>query len=392
MHICLVYDCLFPWTIGGAERWYRNLGEKLAAEGHQITYLTLCQWDEPPQINGINVIAVGPRMPLYNKGKRSLLPPIRFGWGVFWHLLFHRRRYDVVHTASFPYFSLLAAGLARLFGSYRIVCDWHEVWSREYWTEYLGPLGFIGIFVQKLCALVPQKAYTFSQLHHERVRKLGVKSVTQLTGEYAPQREPIGHPEAAIPHTVVYAGRFIHEKRVALLVEALGLAHSKMPDLRARLIGDGPTRPGVEARIAELGLGEIISCPGFVSIEALDEAMASALCVVQPSSREGYGMVVIEAAHRGVPTIVVKAPDNAATELVGDGQNGFVVQTPDPESLAAAIAQCEAGGSNLRRSTRLWYAENEYQLSLDSSLEIVVREYANDRNASQIETAGPHHA
>src|SRR6185369_13236574 len=148
--ICLVYDCLFPWTIGGAERWYRNLGETLAAEGHEVTYLTLRQWDEPPRINNVEVIAVGPRMPLYSNGKRRLLPPLRFGWGVFWHLLRHGRRYDVVHTASFPYFSVLAAGLARLFGRYRIVCDWHEAWSREYWTEYLGPLGIIGIFVQRL--------------------------------------------------------------------------------------------------------------------------------------------------------------------------------------------------------------------------------------------------
>ena len=53
MRVCLVYDCLYPWTIGGAERWYRNLGERLAFEGHQVTYLTLRQWDEPPAIDGV---------------------------------------------------------------------------------------------------------------------------------------------------------------------------------------------------------------------------------------------------------------------------------------------------------------------------------------------------
>src|ERR1700729_3261337 len=45
MRICLVYDCLFPHTVGGAERWYRNLGERLAADAHDVTYLTLRQWD-----------------------------------------------------------------------------------------------------------------------------------------------------------------------------------------------------------------------------------------------------------------------------------------------------------------------------------------------------------
>src|SRR5215207_9062097 len=60
MRICIVYDCLFPWTYGGAERWYRNLAERLASEGHEVTYLTRLQWepDDPPRLPGVRVIAV----------------------------------------------------------------------------------------------------------------------------------------------------------------------------------------------------------------------------------------------------------------------------------------------------------------------------------------------
>src|SRR3954447_8817003 len=112
MRICLVYDCLFPYTVGGAERWYRNLGERLGADGHDVTYITLRQWDEheQPDIPGLRVVAVGPRMALYtDSGRRRILPPLLFGFGVLRPLALHGR-YDVVHTASFPYFSLLAAG------------------------------------------------------------------------------------------------------------------------------------------------------------------------------------------------------------------------------------------------------------------------------------------
>ena len=111
MRVCLIYDCLFPYTVGGAERWYRNLAERLAAEGHDVSYLTLRQWDSgvDPGLPGVNVRAVGPRMALYaGPGRRRILPPILFGAGVLWHLLWHGRRFEVVHTASFPYFSLLA--------------------------------------------------------------------------------------------------------------------------------------------------------------------------------------------------------------------------------------------------------------------------------------------
>ena len=129
----MVYDCLFPHTVGGAERWYRNLALRLAADGHEVTYLTLRQWDrgEDGDLPGVRVVAAGPRMALYRgAGQRRIAPPLVFGAGVLWHLLRHGRRYDVVHTASFPYFSLLAAAVARRLHGFRLVVDWHELWSR----------------------------------------------------------------------------------------------------------------------------------------------------------------------------------------------------------------------------------------------------------------------
>ena len=134
MRICIVYDCLFPYTVGGGERWYRNVAQRLAADGHDVTYLTLRQWPkgERGEIPGVRVVAAGPRMALYGEGgQRRIQPPLVFGAGVFWHLLRHGRSYDVVHTASFPYFSLLAAALLRPLGRYRIVVDWFELWSRD---------------------------------------------------------------------------------------------------------------------------------------------------------------------------------------------------------------------------------------------------------------------
>src|SRR5438128_10512329 len=114
MRICVVYDCLFPYTVGGAERWYRNLAERLAADGHEVTYLTLRQWDrgeQPEAGGGVRVAVAGPRMALYTeRGRRRIWPPVVFGLRVLAHLMRNRRRYDIVHTCSFPYFSLLAAG------------------------------------------------------------------------------------------------------------------------------------------------------------------------------------------------------------------------------------------------------------------------------------------
>ena len=314
-------------------------------------------------------------MPLYKDGKRRILPPLRFGLGVFTHLLRNRRAYDWLHTASFPYFSLLAVGLVRPFATFRIAVDWHEVWSRDYWREYLGAGGIVGWTVQRLCARVPQLAYAFSELHRRRAKEIGVSGeITLLTGEYwaGEHESPVS---ASRPATIVYAGRFIAEKRLTLLVDALALLMREDSEIRATLYGQGPDFDGIKERVAALGLGSRIQLPGFVSAEEIDDAMCAATVIVQPSAREGYGMIVVEASARGVPVVVVAGHDNAATELVDDGRNGFTAGAAKPTLLAAAIRSCIVGGDSLRAATRQWYRENEKRLSLSHSLECVLANY-----------------
>jgi glycosyltransferase involved in cell wall biosynthesis len=380
VRVCIVYDCLYPFTIGGAERWYRNLAERLASGGHEVTFLTRRQWrrGDQPAIPGVRVVAVSPRMELYAHGRRRILPPMLFGLGVLAHLWRHGRRYDVVHTASFPYFSLLAAGAARRRGRFRLLVDWHEVWTRDYWREYLGGLGGrIGWRIQHACLRVPQRAFCFSRLHERRLRELGVRGeLTRLEGQY------MGPVEAFEPRpartVAVFAGRHIPEKRVPALVPALAAARAEIPKLRGEIYGDGPERAKVLAAIAEFGLEGVVVAPGFVDPAVLEESLATALCLVLPSQREGYGLVVIEASARGVPVVVVEDPDNAAVELVEDGSNGAIAASVDPRELAAAIVSIRDGGAELRDSAARWFRKNAERLSFESSFARVLEGYAEE--------------
>ncbi len=378
MRVCLLYDCLFPHTVGGAERWYRNLAERLAAGGHEVTYLTLRQWPrgQAPEVEGVRVVAVGPEMALYtSSGRRRIAPPLRFGLGVMIHLLRHRRDYDVVHTASFPYFSLLAAGLCRRPCGFSLTVDWHEVWSRSYWSEYLGPIGgAVGYAVQLLCARLRQRAFCFSRLHAGRLQAEGLRgSVTVLEGEYAGSLEPPA--VLAAKPIVVFAGRMIPEKQASLGVRGVALACGRDPELEGVFFGDGPDRGAVLAQIEASGIPDRIGAPGFVESERVDLALREAMCMLLPSRREGYGMVVVEASARGTPSIVIAGEDNAATELVADGVNGVLIAEPDAEAIAAAIERVKSAGMAMRLSTAQWFTENASRLSLESSLSRVLEAY-----------------
>lgn len=385
MRVCVIYDCLFPYTVGGGERWYREVAGRAARDGDEVTYLTLRQWGRgtaPDAGAGVRVRTVGPRMALYTgDGRRRILPPLVFGIGVFAHLLRHGRDYDVVDTCAFPYFSLLAAAaLAPLMG-YRLVVEWFEVWSADYWREYLGGVGGrVGMLVQRLCALVPQRAICFSQLHAARLRQEGLRGgVEVLRGLYtggAAAHEPL--PAEPV---VLFAGRLIPEKRVTLAVAAIARAAQRLPGLRGVILGDGPDRVALLAEIRDRGLGDEVSAPGFADAATVEAEMARALCMLLTSRREGYGMVVVEAASQGTPSVVVAGEDNAATELIEEGVNGFVAANADVETIAAAIAAVADAGSELRRSTARWFAENAGGLSLDGSLRRLMAVYAGAEEA-----------
>jgi glycosyltransferase involved in cell wall biosynthesis len=329
----------------------------------------------------VRVVAVSPGGPLYtDDGRRAIGPPLRFGLGVLRHLLRHRRTYDAVHTCSFPYFSLLAARAALAGRRVPVSVDWFEVWSRDYWVEYLGArAGRIGEAVQRLCVRLTAQAFVFSRLYAARLRDEGVRGeVRELSGLYEGSPDGAAATGERAP-LAVFAGRHIPEKRVPAVPEAIALARREVPELRGLILGDGPDREAVLAAIARTGLEAVVEAPGFVEPGEVAAALARATCLVLPSVREGYGLVVIEAAAAGTPSVVARAPDNAAVELVEEGVNGVVAASPDPADLAAAIERVHAQGAALRDRTREWYERNADRLSVDSSLAAVVESYSARR-------------
>jgi glycosyltransferase involved in cell wall biosynthesis len=184
--------------------------------------------------------------------------------------------------------------------------------------------------------------------------------------------------ERVDPELVVYAGRYVPEKRVDALVRAFERALERRPGLRLDLYGDGPERPRVEAVVRELGLTSSVRILGRRPEEEVAEAMGRAACLATASEREGYGLVVVEAAARGTPSVVVEGLENAATELVVQDVNGTVARSHSPDDLSDALLGVIEGGPPLRDSTARWFAENAPTLTIEHSLEEVLREYSNE--------------
>ena len=249
MRIAIVYDCLFPNTVGGAERWYRNLAERLD-QRHSITYLTRRQWGEE-----------GPRRPfgpsrsrrggeLYTpSGRRRIWPPLRFGIGVFLHLLRHGRRYDAVHSASFPV--LLAARRRAGASPDPLARPPDRGLARGLGTGLLALVpgadrrGGSGSRSSASACALPDRSFTFSRLAERppaRARPPGADRSAHrgVRGRRGGSRALVG-TRREDPPLVVAAGRHIPEKRVPSIPGGDRRCRaSEIPELRCVILGDGP--------------------------------------------------------------------------------------------------------------------------------------------------------
>ena len=376
MRICIVYDHLYPATIGGGERWLHDLAVALAAEGHAVTYLTMTHWDtDPPVLPGVEIVGLVPAGAVYAGERRAFGPPLRFGLAVWRYLRSHGRRFDVVHVAAFPFLPMLGVALARRRSEYRLVGDWFEVWTRHYWRRYAGSLGTAGWLLQRACVRVQHHAFCNSEHTRRRLVEEGFSGTAEvLPGLYAGPVEPSSSSD--VEPLVVYAGRHVKEKRVGLLVEGFARARGELPELRLELYGDGADRVEAERVVEALAMGDAVSFEGRRTQHDVESAFARAACVATASEREGYGLIVVEAAARGTPSVVVAGEQNAAVELVAEGVNGAIAAEPTPESIGAAITRAVRAGSVLRETTAGWFAANADALRIERSLELVTASYA----------------
>ncbi|MBB2976343.1 glycosyltransferase involved in cell wall biosynthesis [Microbacterium endophyticum] len=359
--IAIAYDCLFPLSTGGGERQYRGFAEELQRRGFDVDYLTTSQWDdEPPQNTEFSIVPVTGPLALYDQqGVRRPAAALGFAWGLFRELVRRRRQYRAVIVSALPVLNVFAARLALCGSGTTVIVDYLEVWGAQQWRAYSGPvMGTVAWVLQKLAILLSPHATCHSQLSARRLRAEGLRSAPLVSPGLIDNTSVATFAEkAADPPFVLYAGRHISDKRVEVLPAAVKLARQTIPDLEMVILGTGQTTSLIREEVARADGDLWTDLPGFVSQEELDGLMARAACLANPSKREGYGLVVVEAAAHGTPVVLVSDEGNASTELVTDDVNGFVAASTNPRDLASSIIASVRGGADLRRRTRSWYEE-----------------------------------
>ena len=132
---------------------------------------------------------------------------------------------------------------------------------------------------------------------------------------------------------LLFVGRLTAIKGLRVLVEALDSLRTTHPDVSLTVIGDGEDRSWLEAQAKRLGNVTLL---GFQSQSGVAQALVEADALVLPSFAEGVPVVLMEAMASARPVIATRV--GGVSELVEDGNSGYMVAPGDADDLAKAIA------------------------------------------------------
>jgi L-malate glycosyltransferase len=319
MKIAFVYDAVYPFVKGGAEKRVWELATRLTNRGHEVHLFCLKFWDGETILvrDGVILHGVCPAEPLYISGRRSISEAFRFGLGVVRPL--GREPFDIIDCQQFPYFSCFSARLVAIVTRTPLVITWLEVWG-DYWYEYLGWKGWFGIQTERMVARLSARPIAIS-------RGTAVRYQASF-GKPAPDIIPIGIdigkiraiPPSKDTSDIIFVGRLIKEKHVDLLIQAFFRLVSEQPELKLVIVGEGPEQGNLSNLINELKLHDSVEFKPFSdSHDEIIGLMKSSRVFVIPSTREGFGITALEALACGIPVVTVDDPANAIGDLIKPG-------------------------------------------------------------------------
>jgi glycosyltransferase involved in cell wall biosynthesis len=135
---------------------------------------------------------------------------------------------------------------------------------------------------------------------------------------------------------ITFVGNLRPVKGVKYLIEALGMVLKKN-DARLLIIGDGPEREHLQSQTDQLGIREKVTFQGKISKEEIMSYLKISDLFVLPSISEGFPNVILEAMAAGLP--IVSTNFEGASEIIRDGENGFMVPVKNPTAMANVISK-----------------------------------------------------
>lgn len=316
---------------GGAEVHLHETFSRIVEWGHPVTLLC-CRFPgaaESEQIDGIDVIRHG--------GKWT------FNLTVPWYYRRHlsHRSFDFVIEDI----NKIPALMPWFLNGTPLMVLLHHLFGTTFYRETNPVLATYLYFMERLIPRVYRRCLfeAVSESTRDELVRMGVAAdrISVVHNGLDPRFLDAGIigapavPDRKEPGLVIYLGRLKKYKNVDHLIQAMAIVRDEVPDARLVIVGTGDRRRALEALTRSMGLDDAVRFTGFVSEEEKRRLLTRAEVSACPSSKEGWGITVIEANACGVPVVATRV--SGLRDAVVDGETGVLVPPGDRKAMARAL-------------------------------------------------------
>lgn len=304
---------------GGAEVYTDAVARVWINEGHEVTLFTSSVMGQPGDEvgeGGYRIVRRGGRLGVYKEARRFWK---REGQGNFDLVI------DEVNTKPF--------GCPKWVTDVPVIALIHQV-AREIWFhETWLPVALLGRFWLErhwLASYQDTSTVTVSTSSKQSLEAYGLRNVTIVPEGMVPMPESLTSDPLQKEDTLTFAfvGRLSSNKRPQDAIEAFKIVHRQFPEARLWIMGTGP----MEAKLCRRA-PEGVEFLGRVSDTEKLERLGRAHALLVTSVREGWGLVVTEAAAVGTPSVGYTVPGLCDSISASEG----LLSDPDPGALAEVV-------------------------------------------------------
>lgn len=369
MKILMLVRQFYPW-IGGTERQAQKLASQLIEQGISVKVVTGWWFLRTKQKDKIGKIPVARLFTFWGMfGIRGIrkIGGYLFIMSTVFHMLLHRKEYDLIHVHLLSYHAFPAVFMAKILKKKSII----KIANSSSYSDLERMKANDLIPGQKQMLPVALKADRFIALNWKIVEELSEAGVERdrvvLINNGVEIEEDHKKDYAILSHiTLLFLGRLHPQKNLDLLIRVF-----KMLTLKAKafhwelwLVGDGPLRFQLEEKSTSLGLKNHIKFCG--NTDDTMEKMRKADLFMLLSQAEGMSNSLLEAMAFGLPCIVSNI--NGNRQIVQHGKTGILVDLKYETEIADTVI-------------RLSKEEETRRLIGQNAREMIEREFGIDKIA-----------
>ncbi|MGZ7134700.1 MAG: glycosyltransferase family 4 protein [Methanobacterium sp.] len=333
MKICILSDFFVPHYNGGGERRYFEIAKRLVERGYSVDVICMKieGVDNNELIEGINIHHIGPKIkdPPY----RNAFNFIHFIISAYLWIL--KKNYDLIDTQTFV--PLLPGFLGARIKRIPVIGTIHDVSSGE-GDQWLIHSKLSSFFEKFLLRLPFDQIITVSDAtKNSLIQKYGVKSrrIKVIPNGVDLKLVDSISKEEKEKDSIIYVGRLAPHKHVDDLINAINSLKKDFKDLNLKIIGEGTQKDNLIKLVNNLNLNGRVDFLSNIEYSEVIRNMKNSAILVLPSTREGFGMVLVEANACNLPVIAYNS--GGVVEVIEDKKNGFLVEPRNNNELIQKI-------------------------------------------------------